>query len=152
MVDSVEKVLELRESLIQIRSQHNFIASTLLHKLLTEAAKIFQVQQVNIILREKSVGLRHKSLGNNGSVNLIGLGLTDSVLSHRRSLDRVEDTDMKMPGNKEFNKIIAIVSRRFKTNDEAVFVKGIQDREQHTEAIIVICEFERFNEDFTIRR
>jgi hypothetical protein len=57
-----------------------------------------------------------------------------------------------MPGNKEFNKIIAIVSRRFKTNDEAVFVKGIQDREQHTEAIIVICEFERFNEDFTIRR
>lgn len=44
------------------------------------------------------------------------------------------------------------MSRRFKTNDEAVFVKGIQDREQHTEAIIVICEFERFNEDFTIRR
>jgi len=120
MVDSVEKVLELRESLIQIRSQHNFIASTLLHELLTEAAQIFQMQEINIILREKSIRLGHKCSSNNGSINLVGLGLADSVLPHRRSLNGIENTDMKMPGNKEFNKIIAIVSRRLKTNDEAV--------------------------------
>ena len=58
----------------------------------------------------------------------------------------------KMTGNWEFNKIISTLSRRRKTNDEAVLTEGIQEREQNTEAIIGICESERFNENFTIRR
>lgn len=57
-----------------------------------------------------------------------------------------------MPGNKVLNKIIAIVNRRFKSNDDAAFVKEFQGRERHTEAIIVICEIKRFNEDFVISR
>jgi len=83
------------------------------------------VEQINVILREKSVELGHKSMGNDGSVNLIRLGLTDSVFPHLGSLNGVEDTDKKMPVNKEFNKVIAVMSLRFKTNEEVVFVEVI---------------------------
>ena len=43
------------------------------------------------------------------------------------------------------------MSRRLKTNDDAFFLKLIQLGEKHTEAIIVVCEFEWLDEYFTIR-
>ena len=52
--------------------------------------------------------------------------------------------------NKETNKVVTIVGRRFKTDDEAVIRKGIQMRRQQLEAISVICEFKRLNEFFAI--
>ena len=64
--------------------------------------------------------LHHKGLGNQKRVNAIRFCLANVVFSHGRRLDRINDTNMKMPGNEEYDKVIAVVSRCFKTNDEAV--------------------------------
>jgi hypothetical protein len=57
------------------------------------------------------VRLCHKSFGNNVRINLIGLRLTDVVLTHRRRLDRIDDVDLEASGNEKFNQVIAVVCR-----------------------------------------
>jgi len=71
---------------------------------------------------------------------------------HRKRLDRIDDADLEASGNEEFNQVIAVVCRRFKTNDETAAIERIEIRKQPEEAIIVICELERLDEYFTFGR
>lgn len=52
------------------------------------------------------------------------------------------------------HKVVAVVCRGFKTDDDAVVQirKFRETRIQHLEAIAVICEFERLHEFSAIRR
>lgn len=111
MVNSVEEILKFRESLIQKRSQLNLCRSTLLHKYLTETTEVLEVHEINILLIIEPMRLHHKGLGNQKRVNAIRFCLANVVFSHGRRLDRINDTNMKMPGNEEFDKVIAVVSR-----------------------------------------
>jgi hypothetical protein len=52
--------------------------------------------------------------------------------------------------DKVTDKVVTVVCRRFKTDDEAVIRKGIQMRGQLLEAISVVCEFERLEKYFAI--
>lgn len=94
--------------------------------------------------------LHHKGFGNDVRIDLVRFHLPDVVLPHRRRLDRVDDADLATSGDEEFDQVVAIMCRRFKTNDEvAVFVRSERGK-QPAEAIIVICEFKRPNERFPI--
>ena len=64
------------------------------------------------------------------------------------------NTHLEIFSDKVLNKVVAIVCRWFKTDDDAVglCVKRNELRDQHLEAISVICKFKRLNEYFTIRR
>ncbi|MDE7089952.1 MAG: hypothetical protein K2O54_07520 [Prevotella sp.] len=53
--------------------------------------------------------------------------------------------------HKEFNKVVGVMSRRFKINDEAVLLKAIEFGNQLKEANIVIRKFEKFEDYFTVR-
>lgn len=53
--------------------------------------------------------------------------------------------------HKEFNKVIAVMGRGFKINNEAVLLKGIESGDRLKEAIIVIRKFERLKDYFTVR-
>ena len=68
--------------------------------------------------------------------------------THGRRLDRVKYTHMKGTGNKVSYKVVAIVCRRFKTDDDVVRFEGIESGNQHMEAISVIRELKRFHEYF----
>ena len=57
----------------------------------------------------------------------------------------VQHTHFVILSNKISNKVVAVVCRRFKTNDEAVLLKGTEFGKQQMEAIIVICKFERLD-------
>lgn len=59
---------------------------------------------------------------------------------------------MKETGNKVSYKVVAIVCRRFKADDDVVRVEGIESGYQHMEAISVVRELKRFEEYFVIRR
>ena len=66
--------------------------------------------------------LHHKSFTDNASVDFVSLRFANVVLSHSRSLDGVQHTRFVITGNKVSNKVVVVVRRRFKTNDDAVFV------------------------------
>lgn len=66
---------------------------------------------IDVFLSHEPVRLGHKSFGNNVRIKLIGLGLTDVVLTHRRRLDRIDDADLVASGNEEFNQVITVVCR-----------------------------------------
>lgn len=68
------------------------------------------------------------------------LGLADVVLAHDRSLDVVQHTRAVVTGNKVPDKVVAVVCRRFKTDDDAVAGAGklFKAGLQHLEAITVI--------------
>ena len=108
MVNSVEEILKFRESLIQKRSQLNLCRGTLLHKYLTETTEVLEVHEINILLIIEPMRLHHKGSGNQKHVNAIRFCLANVVFSHGRRLDRI--TNMKMSGNEEFDKVIAVVS------------------------------------------
>lgn len=55
-------------------------------------------------------------------------------------LDRVNDTDFMTVVDEVTHKVIAVVGRRFKNDDEAVIGKSIQMRRQPLEANSVISE------------
>ena len=61
-------------------------------------------------------------------------------------------THIKGTGNKVSCKVVAIVCRRFKTDDVVVRFEGIESGYQHMEAISVIRELKRFREYFAIRK
>ena len=64
------------------------------------------------------------------------------------------NTHVVITGNKVSYKVVAVVCRRFKTDDDAVVFKRKigETGNQHLEAITVICEFERLHEFSAIRR
>ena len=146
-----KKVLELRKSLIHIGSQLYLSSGTLFDQFLPETAKVLQMQQADVIGCIEPVRLHHESFGNEVSIDLIRFGLANVIFTQGGSLDRVEDTDPVVVRHKEFNKVVAVMSRRFKTNDEAVLLKGIESGDQLKEAIIVIRKFERLEDYFTVR-
>lgn len=74
------------------------------------------------------------------------------VFTYGKRLDRVKYTHLKGTGNKVSNKVVAIVCRRFRTDDDVVRFDGIESGNQHMEAISVIGELKRFHEYFAIRR
>ena len=148
----LEEVLELRKNLIQIRSQLYLRASTLLHKLQPEPAKILKLHQRDII-QSHEPWIIHQGDGfsNQQGVHLVSLGLADIVFPQSGCLDRVDHTDIEAFSDKEGNQVVAIVSSRFKTNDDAVLLKRTEFGKQRIEAIIVIQEFERLDEYHAIR-
>lgn len=111
MVNSVEEILKFGESLIQKRSQLDLCRGTLLYKYLTETPEVLEVHEINVLLIIEPMRLYHKGLGNQKRVNTIRFRLANVVLSHGGSLDRVNDANVKMPGNEELDKVIAVVSR-----------------------------------------
>lgn len=146
-----KKVLELQKSLIHIGSQLYLGSGTLLDRFLPETSKVLQMHQADIIGCIESVRLHHESFGNEVSIGLIRFGLANVILLQGGSLDGVEDTDLAAMRHKESNKVVAVMSRGFKTNDEAVLLKGIESGDQLKEAIIVIRKFERLEDYFTVR-
>lgn len=125
----------------------------LLNNFLPEAAKLSEIHQVKIIKSDKPVGsLHHKSFSNEVRVDLIHLWFAYIVFTHRRCLDRVEYTYVNGTGNKISYKVVAIVCRRFKTNDVVVRFERIESGYQHMETISVIRELKRFHEYLAIRR
>lgn len=61
-------------------------------------------------------------------------------------------THIKGTGNKISYKVVAIVCRRFKTDDDVVRFAGIESGYQHIEAISVIRELKWLREYFAIRK
>ena len=96
--------------------------------------------------------LYHKSFANDVCVEFIGLRLADVVFAQGGSPDRVEHTHFVIRSDKIPCKVIAIVCRRFKTNDEAVLLEGIEDGDQQLEAITVVRELKRLDEYFAFIR
>lgn len=76
----------------------------------------------------------------NKCVDFICFRLANVDFKHKRSRNRVENIHLKIPTDKEPNKIVTVVCRWFKTYDDAVLVKWRQIRKQQLEAIIVICK------------
>lgn len=75
----------------------------------------------------KPVGiLHHKSFSNDVSVDLICLRFANIVFTHGRRLDGVKYTHIKGTGNKVSYKVVAIVCRRFKSDDDVVRFEGIE--------------------------
>lgn len=111
VVDTVEEVLEFRESLIHIGSKLDLCGRTLLHEILAGPAQILQMQEVEILLLEQTVFGGHKGLGYYECIHLIRLGIADISLPHGRGLDGVKDTEAVPFGNEEFDKVITVVSR-----------------------------------------
>ena len=151
MKPGFKEILQFRENAIKVGSKLDFQTSSFLNKLLPKAAQILQVHTVNIFLCAESKGLQHESFGNNERINLISLSLADIIFPHRRSLNRIDETDLEMSGNKELDQVVRVMCRRFKTNDEVAFIKSRKREKQLTEAIIVIRELERLNEYFAFR-
>ena len=147
-----EEVLKLREDLVNVRSQLDFEPSTLFDSLLTKAAKGFEVHQVDVP-QGHVTSILHEQEGScdQNGVDLVRLGFADVVLPQACSLYRIDDTDLVIVGNKVLDQVVAVVSRRFKTDDEPVFAERIQLRGQEPEAITVVCELERLDEYFAIR-
>ena len=77
----------------------------------------------------------HKGSCNHDGVDFIRLGFADVVLPQGCGLYRIDDTDLVIIGNKVLDQVVAVVSRRFKTDDEPVFAERIQLRGQEPEAI-----------------
>ena len=105
---------------------------------MAETVKILEMHEIDILLVIEPVRLYHKGLGDEKCVNPISLGLANVVLAHDRSLDRVDDTHIESPGDEEVDKVIAVVGRRFKTNDQTSSIRLIQFGEQQTEAVIFV--------------
>ena len=126
--------------------------SALLNGFLTKSTKVFQIQNIQVGEGEKPKGfLHHEGFGNNESVDLISLRFADVVAPHGRRFERVNHAHIKRFSNKVSNKVVAVVRRRFKTNDELILGKRFQFRDEHLEAIKVIQEFKRLNEYLAIR-
>ncbi len=81
--------------------------------------------------------LHHQRPGYDEGINRIRFGLADVVLPHIGSLNGVDEADLVSGGDKEANKVVAVVSCRFKA-DDAVTRKSIQVRSQQTEAIGIV--------------
>ena len=64
------------------------------------------------------------------------------------------NTHVVITGKKVSDKVVAVVCRRFKTDDDAVVLVRKFDETgiQQLEAITVICKFERLHEFSAIRR
>ncbi len=148
MKSGFEEVLELWKDTVHVSRELYLQSSAFLDVLLPETAETLQVHEVNILLRDESVRLCNECLGDDKRIHLIGL--SDVVLTHRESLDEVDDADLVAPGHKKFHQVICIVYRRFNTNDEAALLVWCERREQLTEAIIVIRKFERLDKYFTV--
>ena len=146
-----KKVLQLRKGLIHIRSQLYLGSGTLLDQFLPETAKVLQMHQADVIGSIEPVRLHQKSFVNEVSIALIRFGLANVIFTQGGSLDRVEDTDLVVVSHKEFNKVVAVMSGGFKTNDEAVLIERIELGDQFREAIIVIRKNERLKDYFAVR-
>ena len=55
--------------------------------------------------------LYHKCFGDQQRINFVRFSLPDVVLSHRGSLNRIDDADLVASGDEEFNQVIAVVCR-----------------------------------------
>ena len=111
MQPGFEEVLQFGEYPVDIRSELDFSSGPLFYKFHPETAEVLQVHHINVFLSHEPVRLCHKSFGNNVRINLIGLRLTDVVLTHRRRLDRIDDVDLEASGNEKFNQVITVVCR-----------------------------------------
>ena len=152
MKSGFEEVLQFGKYPVDISSKLDLKSGPLFDKLHPETAKVLEVHHIDVLRSHEPVRLGDKCFGNNVGINLVGLRFTDVVLTHRIRLDRVDDADLVASGNEEFNQVITVVCRGFKTNDEAGALVRIEDRGQPEEAIIVVGEFERLDEYFTFGR
>lgn len=96
--------------------------------------------------------LYYKSFANDVCVDFIGIRCTNIVFAQGGSPDRVGHTHFVIRSDKIPCKVVAIVCRRFKTNDEAVLLEGIEIGNQQLEAITVVRELKRLDEYFAFIR
>jgi hypothetical protein len=146
-----EEVLEFREDLIQIGSQLYLGTGTLLDQFHPESSQILELHESDVMQgNESEVIHRGNGFGDHQSIDPVSLGFADIVLPHGGRLDRVDQADAETFRDKEIHQVVAIVSSRFKTNDDAVLLERTEFGKQHVEAIIVIQEFERLDEYLAI--
>ena len=62
------------------------------------------------------------------------------------------NTHLVKLSNKVSNKVVTVVCRRLKTDDDAVLVEEIELIDKQLEAISVVSEFERLKNYFTVGR
>ena len=94
---------------------------------MAKTSKRPEVHQTKIVIGHKSERiLQHKSFANDESVDFIRLRFANVVFPHNRSLNGIKNTHFVILGNKVSNKVVAVVCRLHKTNDEAVLLKGIE--------------------------
>ena len=93
------------------------------------------MQDVNVPLGHKPGGIGHECFGNEEGIQLICLGLPDVISPEAGRLQRVQDTNPIAMQHKIFNKVVAIVRRRFQGDDEVVCTKRFQFGLQLTEAV-----------------
>ena len=142
-----EKVLEFREDLIQVSSELYLGTGTLFDQVQPEPSEILELHERDVIQCDESWILHQSNgFGDHQSIDLVCLGLADIVFPQGGCLDRVDHTDVEALSDKERNQVVAIVSCRLKTDDDAVLLKRTEFGKQRIEAIIVIQEFERLDE------
>lgn len=154
MQAGLEEILQFRKCKVNIGSELDFQACPLFDRFLAEPAQPLQIHQVDVIKSDEPVGiLHHECFGNHECVDFIRLSHANVILTHCGRFNRVKYTHIVMAGNKVSDKVVAIVCRRFKTDDDAVRAGKLKEmRLQQLEAITVICKFERLHEFFAIRR
>ena len=64
MMNAVKEVLDLRESLINVRSQLDLSLCTLLDQLHPESAEFLKMKQRDIVLRKETGRIHHQCLSN----------------------------------------------------------------------------------------
>jgi len=124
MQTGFEKVLNLREYLINIGCQLDFQSGALLNGFLPKAPQGLKIHHIEIKKgNESEVILHHKSFSNNKCVDLICLCFTNIVLTHLTGFDGVQHTHLVELSNKVSNKVVTVVCRRLKTDDDAVLIE-----------------------------
>ena len=124
MQTGFKKVLNFRENLINIGCQLDFQSGALFNGFLTKTPQGFKIHYIKVIEADESeVILHHKSFSNNKCVDLICLCFTNIVLTHLTGFDGVQHTHLVELSNKVSNKVVTVVCRRLKTDDDAVLIE-----------------------------
>ena len=122
MEAGLKEVLQLGESLVRLGLELDLQSGPLLDSISVRAAEGLKVLEVQITGRDEAEAVQMKKdrLRDGEGIDLIGLGFPDVVFPEDRGLDRVDNTDLAALADKEADKVVAIVSRRLKTDDDAV--------------------------------
>ena len=124
MQTGFKKVLNFRENLINIGCKLDFQSGALFYGFLTKTPQGLKIHHIKIIKTDESeVILHHKSFSNHICVDLICLRFANVVFTNLTGFDGVQHTHLVKLSNKVSNKVVAVVCRRLKTDDDAVLVE-----------------------------
>ena len=124
MQTGFEKILNFRKDLIDIGRQLDLQPGTLLNGFLSKVCQILKIHHVKSIERdEPEAVLHHKSFSNNVCVDFISLGFANVIFTDLTGFDWVQHIHLVRLSNKVSNKVVAVVCRRLKNDDDAVLVE-----------------------------